>query len=91
MKSRKRRLNVAEITGLNGAALSSGKKATLTLEYELATGKLAVGGELGNLDLALNILAQATRYLENQYRNHQNRLFLAEQAQAERLARMIQQ
>jgi len=83
---------MAEITALNGAPLKSeGKKATLTLEYELATGKLAVGGEMGNLDLALNILAQATRYLENQYRNHQNRLFQAQEAQDERLARMIQQ
>lgn len=82
---------MAEITALNGSALSSGKKAVLTLEYELATGKLAVGGEMGNLDLALNILGQATRYLEAQYRAHQQRVFLAEQAQAERLARMIQQ
>lgn len=82
---------MAEITSLNGAPISSGKKATLTLEYELQTGKLAVGGEMGNLDLALNILAQATRYLEMQYRGHQMRLIQAEQAQAERLARMIQQ
>jgi hypothetical protein len=80
------------ITALNGELLKAeGKKATLTLEYELATTKLTIAGDLGNIDLALNILAQATRYLENQYRNHQNRLFLAEQAQAERLARMIQQ
>lgn len=83
---------MAEITALNGHPLKSeGKKAVLTLEYELSTGKLAVGGEMGNLDLALNILAQATRYLENQYRNHQQRIFHAEQAQAERLARMLQQ
>lgn len=82
---------MAEITGLNGAPISSGKKAVLTLEYEMATGKLDIGGELGNLDLALNILAQATRYLESQYRAHQMRLFAAQEAQAERLARMIQQ
>lgn len=82
---------MAEITGLNGVAMSSGKKAVLTLEYELATGKLAVGGEMGNLDLALNILAQATRYLESQYRAAQMRMIQAQMAQDERLARMIQQ
>jgi hypothetical protein len=81
---------MAEITGLNGEKLGV-KKAVLTLEYELATGKLAVGGEMGNLDLALNILAQATRYLEAQQRYQQNRIFQAQEAQAERLARMIQQ
>lgn len=82
---------MAEITGLNGEKITSGKKATLTLEYELQTGKLAVGGEMGNLDLALNILAQATRYLQAQYESHQKRMFQAQEAQAERLARMIQQ
>lgn len=82
---------MAEITSLNGAPISSGKKIVLTLEYEMATGKLAVGGEMGNLDVALNVLAQATRYLEMQYRATQMRMIQAEQAQAERLARMIQQ
>lgn len=80
---------MAEITGLNGEKISASKKATLTLEYELQTGKLAVGGDLGNLDLALNILAQATRYLEMQYRAAQMRMIQAQEAQAERLARMI--
>lgn len=83
---------MGEITALNGGVLKSeGKKATLTLEYELATGKLAIGGEMGNLDLALNILSQATRYLEGQQRFQQMRMFQAQLAQDERLARMIQQ
>lgn len=82
---------MGELTGLNGAPITTGKKAVLTLEYELATGKLSLAGELGNLDVALNMLSQATRYLEAQYRSHQQRIIQAQEAQAERLARMIQQ
>ncbi len=82
---------MAEITALNGKALKSDRQVTLTLEYEMATGKLSIGGEMGNLDVALNILAQATRYLEAQQRFHQMKAFNAQAAQDERLARMIQQ
>lgn len=58
---------MAEITALNGAPISSGKRLTITLDYELQTGKLALGGDLQNLDQALNVLGQATRWLEARY------------------------
>jgi hypothetical protein len=81
---------MGEITALNGAVLKSeGKKATLTLEYELQSGKLSIGGEMGNLDLALNILEQAKRYLEGQQRFQQMRMFQAQIAQDERVQNML--
>lgn len=82
---------MAELTNLNGAPLSTGKKAVLTLEMELETGKLAIGGELANLDLALNMLAQATRYIDSKYRNQQMMLFQAEMQRNQQLLSRVMQ
>lgn len=57
---------MAELTALNGAPLSSDKKRHIELDYDLRTCRLNIGGELDNLDLAINILEQAARYLKNQ-------------------------
>lgn len=57
---------MAEITSLNGAPLINEKKRVITLEYDLRTTRLSIGGELDNLDLAINMLEQAARYLKNQ-------------------------
>lgn len=69
---------MAEITALNGAPLSSGKKINLRLEYELQTGKLALDGDLQNLDMAINVLQQATRWLEARYLLQQQMIVQAE-------------
>ena len=78
-----------EITGLNGNPVGGGKITRLTLEYDLSTGKLALGGDMHNLDLVLNVLAQATRYYEAQYHFGQSRAMSAQQAQDEKITRMI--
>lgn len=57
---------MAEITGLNGAPLTNDKKRTITLDYDLRSTQLNIGGSLENIDLAINMLEQATRYLKNQ-------------------------
>lgn len=57
---------MAELTSLSGAPLQSEKKRTVTLEYDLRNQRLNIGGELENLDLAINMLEQAARYLKNQ-------------------------
>lgn len=82
---------MADLTDLNGKAVSSKPKAVLTLEMELTTGKLAIGGELANLDLALNMLAQATRYIESKYRNQQLMLFQAEVQRNQQLMSRVMQ
>ena len=82
---------MADLTDINGNAVTTSQKAVLTLEYELATGKLALGGELANLDLALNMLAQATRYIESQYRNQQLMLFQAEIQRNQQLMSRVMQ
>lgn len=69
---------MAEITALNGAPLSSGKKMGLRLEYELQSGKLALDGDLQNLDMAINVLQQATRWLEARYFLQQQMILQAE-------------
>ena len=69
---------MADLSDLNGNSVHSPVKAVLTLELELTTGKLAIGGELANLDLALNMLAQATRYIQQQYVMQQQMLFQTE-------------
>ncbi len=57
---------MSEITGLNGMPVASDKKRTITLEYDLRSTALKIGGELENMDLAINMLEQALRYLKNQ-------------------------
>ena len=69
---------MAEITALNGAPLRSEKKVAITLEYELASGKLSLGGDLQNLDVALNVLGQAHRWLEARYFLQQQMILQAE-------------
>ena len=57
---------MSEITSLNGSPLISEKKRTIILDYDLRSTRLQIGGELDNLDLAINLLEQAARYLRNQ-------------------------
>ena len=80
---------MAEITSLSGTPVASGKITRLTLEYDLGTGKLALGGDMHNLDLVLNVLAQATRYCQAQYDYGQSRAMSAQAAQDEKISRMI--
>jgi len=82
---------MADILGLNGQELYPGKKATLTLEYDMATGKLAVGGETANVDLALNILAQATRWFEARYQMAQAMQMQAEIQRDQQILSMTRQ
>lgn len=57
---------MAEITDMNGNSLKG--KTLITLEYEHESGRMSIGGPLENLDRVLNMLSQAMRYLESQYR-----------------------
>lgn len=82
---------MAEITNLNGAPVASAKKCLLTLEYDQSTGKLALGGQMENLDLVLNVLAQATRWAETQYQLQQQMMFANEMQRNERLSRLVRQ
>lgn len=81
---------MAEIINLNGEAVSS-KKCTLILEYDPASGALRVDSQnLTNIDTALNILAQATRWHEAQYRNAQAVAFRQQMEQEEAMMRAAQ-
>lgn len=79
---------MAEITNLNGAPISSSPKVHIVLEYDQHTGKLQLDGDLGNVDLCLNTLAQASRYLEAVYRFQQAQL-MAQQAQEQMQVRSM--
>lgn len=57
---------MSELTGLNGTPLVNEKKRTITLEYDLRTTRLNIGGEIENIDLTINLLEQALRYFKNQ-------------------------
>lgn len=82
---------MGDLTNLNGAPVSSAKKCLLTLEYDQSSGKLALGGQMDNLDLVLNVLAQATRWAETQYQMQQQMLFANEMQRNERLTRLVRQ
>ena len=70
---------MSEITGLNGAPLVSEKKTVkVTLEMDLVSGKLAIGGDITNLDQALNVIGQAQRWLEARYNIQQQLIAQAE-------------
>ena len=43
-------------------------KFQLVLDYDPATGVMNLGGNVQNLDVILNMLAQATRFVDVQYR-----------------------
>ena len=56
----------------NGGGGQDGSKLdTVVLTYNRATDHLTIGGEFQSLDLALDILARATRKLEALYRIEQ--------------------
>lgn len=59
---------MSEITALDGTPVtgSGDKKRTISLEYDMRNGALKIDGQLDNMDLAINILEQAIRYLRNQ-------------------------
>lgn len=80
---------MGDLTNLNGAPVESDKKCLLTLEYDKTNGKLALGGQMENLDLVLNVLAQATRWAETQYQLQQQMLFANEMQRNERLTRLV--
>lgn len=80
---------MGDLTNLNGAPVSSAKKCLLTLEYDQSTGKLALGGQMENLDLVLNVLAQATRWAETQYQLQQQMIFDANIKQDSRILEAI--
>ena len=59
---------MAEITGLNGAPLRDEKKRVISLEYDMRNGALRIDSAQleGNMDLCINILEQAVRFMRNQ-------------------------
>ena len=69
---------MSNLTNLSGEPISAEKKVTVILDYEPASGRLAIGGELDNLDRVLSILAQATRHFESEYRNQKALAFRAQ-------------
>lgn len=73
---------MSDLTDLNGNSLHG--ETVITLKYKHETGKLELGGDLSNLDRVLNMLGQASRYLECQYRMQQAAIAkaIAEQEQA---------
>ncbi len=51
----------------NGAA-HAGHKARIVLDYDMCTGTLQIGGAVPSVDAALNILHQAVRHYEHEFR-----------------------
>lgn len=63
--------------------------ATIELMYEMATANFSLKANVESTDVALNMLAQATRYVEAQFRAEQIvkvQQQLSEQAEAMRIA-----
>lgn len=80
---------MAEITNINGMPIGTSPKVRLVLEYDQHTGKLELGGDLQNVDLALNVLAQASRYFEAVYRFQQAQLMAAQAAEQSQIRSML--
>lgn len=82
---------MAELTSLNGAPLRSERKVSIILNYDLNSGKLALDGDLQNLDLCLNVMAQATRWLDCRYQLQQSMILQSEIDQQRQIAAMTRQ
>lgn len=80
---------MSNLTDLNGAPVTSEKKSTITIEYNHITGQMKVGGEIGTLDQALNVLAQATRYFQARYDHQQAMIFAAEAERDAQIQRRV--
>lgn len=80
---------MSDIHDINGRPVTSSPKFTLTLEYEPLTGGLKFSGEMVNLDMTLNVLAQAARYFDARYRQQQAMIFKAEQERDAAIQRQI--
>ena len=82
---------MADLSDLNGNIIQSAKSVSIMLKYELNSGKLAIDGDLQNLDLALNVLAQASRWLMARYSLQQEMILNAEIDQQRQIAAMTRQ
>jgi hypothetical protein len=76
----------ASNAGNGGATETRPVFATITLELtDLLTGALKVTGTFPSLDTALNMLAQATREIEAQWRLQRAEQYQAQQREAARI------
>lgn len=71
--------------GNGGGAARDVKLDTLVLAYDRAADHLDIGGQFNSIDLALDMLARATRALEARWRMQQ--IQLAQQAAADEVLR----
>ena len=80
---------MAEITTLDGKPIASERETRIVLTYDSVTKRLAVDGDLQNVDHVLNVLAQAQRYFDAVYRFQQAQIMNAQAQQERQVASLI--
>jgi len=80
---------LAEITTLDGKPINSDRETRIVLTYDSVSKRLAVDGDLQNVDHVLNVLVQAQRYFDAVYRFQQAQIMAAQAQQERQVASLI--
>lgn len=80
---------MAEITTLDGKPINSDRETRIVLTYDSVSKRLAVDGDVQNVDHVLNVLGQAQRYFDAVYRFQQAQIMAAQAQQERQVASLI--